>query len=144
MSAEQRIYNLIEVGWYMLDSNFDPVAFQSWRRRALECLTDLLGPDHAYATHFKHLQDQNERMSCLVGSGILTAAGEEVAQGRQGQANPDCPPCAAMAETRSANEFMPIPQVPGTSSDIESVKMAGETGEFRKMGRRRGQKKLRG
>jgi len=83
MSSEQRIYNLIEVGWYMLDSNFDPMAFQSWRRRALDCLTDLLGPDHTYANHFKHLQDQDERMSCLVGSGILTAAGEEVAQDRQ-------------------------------------------------------------
>jgi len=89
MSAERRIYNLIEVGWYMLDSNFDPVAFLSWRRRALECLTDLLGPDHTYSNHFKHLQDQNERMNCLVGSGILTAAREEVAQGHPEHASSD-------------------------------------------------------
>jgi len=82
MSVEQRIDSLIEAGWYMLDSNFDPIAFQSWRRRVLECLTDLLGPDHTYSNHFKHLHDQNEKMSCLAGSGILTAAREEVAQGR--------------------------------------------------------------
>jgi hypothetical protein len=82
MSVEQRIDNLIEAGWYMLDCNFDPAAFQTWRRRVLECLTDLLGPDHTYSNHFKHLNDQNEKMSCLAASGILTAAREQVVKDR--------------------------------------------------------------
>lgn len=43
MSVEQRIDDLIEAGWGVLDSDFDPVAFQRWRRRAFDCLTPWLG-----------------------------------------------------------------------------------------------------
>jgi hypothetical protein len=38
MSIEQRIDNLIAAGWYVLDSDFDPVAWQQWREQAFLCV----------------------------------------------------------------------------------------------------------
>jgi hypothetical protein len=44
MSIEAKIDDLIEAGWGVLNSAFDPVAFQQWRRMAFLCLTEMLGP----------------------------------------------------------------------------------------------------
>ncbi len=48
MCVEQRIDDLIEAGWGVLHSDFDPVAFQRWRRKAVDCITAVVGPDHVY------------------------------------------------------------------------------------------------
>ncbi len=61
MFVEKRIDDLIEAGWHVLDSDFDKAAFQHWRKQAVECLTDLLGPDHAYTRSFRnHVQSVEE------------------------------------------------------------------------------------
>ena len=39
MSIERRIDDLIEAGWGVVDSEFDPIAFHHWRRSALASLT---------------------------------------------------------------------------------------------------------
>ena len=46
MSIEERIDDLIEAGWGVLNSHFDPGAFQRWRQRAFDCLAAMFGPDH--------------------------------------------------------------------------------------------------
>ena len=74
MSVEERIDALIEAGWSMLDSDFDPFAFRRWRLTALDCLSDLLRPNHTYTLYFRTLIEQNEKLNCLAGGGILTAA----------------------------------------------------------------------
>jgi hypothetical protein len=72
MSTDGRIDNLIEAGWGVLDSDFDLVAFQRWRCRALDCLTALVGPDHVYTRQFG-------KRDLLVAGGILSAAKEQMA-----------------------------------------------------------------
>lgn len=52
MSIEGRIDTLIEVGWDVLDSDFNPVALQRWRRRAAGCLIAVVGPDQTYTRRF--------------------------------------------------------------------------------------------
>ena len=83
MSAEQRIDDLIEAGWGVLDSGFDPVAFQRWRRRAFDCLTAVVGPDHVYARHFQRFVRQEGEADLLIASGILSAAQEQMAGNNQ-------------------------------------------------------------
>jgi len=83
MSVEQRIDDLIEAGWGVLDSDFDPVAFQRWRRRAFDCLTAVVGPDHVYARHFEHFVRQEGEADLLIASGILSAAKEQMAGNEQ-------------------------------------------------------------
>ena len=39
MSVEQRMVDLIEADWGALDPDFDPIAFQVWRRSAFASLT---------------------------------------------------------------------------------------------------------
>jgi hypothetical protein len=39
MSVEQRRVDLIEADWGTLDPDFDPIAFQLWRRSAFASLT---------------------------------------------------------------------------------------------------------
>ncbi len=78
MTVEQRIDNLIEAGWYVLDSDFDATAFANWRRKALDCVTALLGPSHTYAHYFRDFVDEAETKSLLAGEGILVAAKEQM------------------------------------------------------------------
>jgi len=65
MSIERRIDDLIEAGWDVLDSDFDPVAFQRWRRSAFDCLTAMVGPDHVYTRHFGKLVRQGGKTDLL-------------------------------------------------------------------------------
>jgi len=62
----------------VLDSDFDPVAFQRWRRRAFDCLTALVGPDHVYTRHFENFVRQSGKRDLLVAGGILSAAKEQM------------------------------------------------------------------
>ena len=69
MATEESIDDLIEAGWCVLDSDFDPIAFHRWRRSAFHCLTDMLGPDHYYTRHFGNLLRQGEKVEELSCSG---------------------------------------------------------------------------
>ena len=84
MCVEKQIDDLIEAGWNVIDTDFDPVAFQHWRTRAVTCLSALLGSDHAYTKYFmSHLQEPKKN-NLLVGGGILTAASHELMKKCQG------------------------------------------------------------
>ncbi len=82
MSVEQRMVDLIEVDWGVLDPDFDPIAFQRWRRRAFASLTAMFGPDHVYTKHFEKLVRQGEKMDILAAGGILSAAQDQMACNR--------------------------------------------------------------
>jgi len=84
MAVEQRIDDLIEAGWGVLDSDFDPVAFQLWRRRAFDCLTAMVGPDHVYTRHFENFVQQGGETDLLAANGILSAAKEQAFCNRLG------------------------------------------------------------
>ena len=88
MAVEQRIDDLIEAGWGVLDSDFDPVAFQRWRRRAFDCLTALVGPDHVYTRHFENFVRQGGKTDLLAAGGILSAAKEQMVLQRTGWNRP--------------------------------------------------------
>jgi hypothetical protein len=77
MSVEQRIDDLIEAGWGVVDADFHPVAFQSWRRRAFDCLAAMYGPDHVYTRHFANCVQQAGKTDLLAAGGILSAAKEQ-------------------------------------------------------------------
>jgi hypothetical protein len=83
MAVEYRIDDVIEAGWGVLASDFDPVAFQLWRRRAFKCLTALVGPDHVYTRHFERFVRQEGEADLLLASGILSAAKEQAYCTRQ-------------------------------------------------------------
>jgi hypothetical protein len=89
MSVEQRIDDLIEAGWGVLDSDFDAVAFQRWRRRAFDCLTAMCGPDHVYTRHFERFVRQEGEADLLIASGILSAAKEQGSCNRLGPVKAD-------------------------------------------------------
>ena len=97
MSVEERIDDLIEAGWGVLDSDFDPVAFQRWRRRAFDCLTSAVGRDHVYTKHFERFVREEGKADILIASGILSAAKEQESCNRLGPAKVNgkgtsCPP----------------------------------------------------
>ena len=79
MTAEQSIDDLIEAGWHVLDSNFDATAFANWRKKALDCVTALLGPSHTYTCYFREFVEEGETESLMIGEGILAAAKEHLA-----------------------------------------------------------------
>ncbi|MFH1114248.1 MAG: hypothetical protein V1792_10030 [Pseudomonadota bacterium] len=78
MSVEQRIDDLIEAGWLVLDSDFDTVPFQHWRRKAVDCLTAVVGPDHVYTRQFENFVRQGGKTDLLAAGGILSAAKEQM------------------------------------------------------------------
>ncbi len=78
MSVEGRIDELIKAGWGVLDSDFDPAAFQNWRRKAFECLTAMFGPDHIYTKYFEHFVQQGDKANILAAGGVLVAAKQQV------------------------------------------------------------------
>ncbi len=77
MSVEQRIGDLIKAGWGVLEPDFDPRAFQHWRRSAFDCLNAMFGPDHVYTRHFENLVRQGGKTNLLAAGGILIAAKEQ-------------------------------------------------------------------
>ncbi len=58
MLLEKRIDDLIEAGWEVLTSDFDEKAFLNWRKRAVDCLTDLVGSEHMLHCLFQRLRDR--------------------------------------------------------------------------------------
>lgn len=83
MSIDSRIDDLIEAGWGVLDSDFDPVAFHQWRLGAFDCLTTVVGPDHVYMRYFERLVRQEGEADLLIASGILGAAKEQMTGNEQ-------------------------------------------------------------
>jgi hypothetical protein len=78
MTIEQRIDALIKAGWNVLETDFDPVAFQHWRLKAFECLAAMFGPDHVYTKYFEHFVEQGDRTNVLAAGGVLVAAKEQI------------------------------------------------------------------
>lgn len=79
MSIDWRIDELIEAGWGVLDSDFDPVVFHHWRLRAFDCINSLLGPNHVYTRQFENLVRQGGKRDLLVAGGLLSATKEQTA-----------------------------------------------------------------
>ena len=78
MKIEQRIDELIKAGWGVVESDFDPIAFQNWRLKAFECLNAMFGPDHVYTKYFQHFVEQGDRTNVLAAGGVLVAAKEQM------------------------------------------------------------------
>ncbi|HTY24482.1 MAG TPA: hypothetical protein VMC85_15200 [Desulfomonilaceae bacterium] len=88
MTVERRIDELIKAGWGVVDSDFDPVAFQHWRLRAFECLTAMFGRDHVYTKYFEHFVQKGDRTNFLAAGGVLVAAKEQIAETECGLSKP--------------------------------------------------------
>jgi hypothetical protein len=88
MSVEHRIDELIKAGWGVLESDFDQVAFQNWRRKAFECLTAMFGPDHIYTKYFEHFVQQGDKANVLAAGGVLVAAKQQVVSNEFGSIGP--------------------------------------------------------
>jgi len=79
MLPQHRIKNLIEAGWCIIDSPGDDHGSAQWKLQALDCLTELLGPDHIYVSYLRESCERVGRLSVLSGTGILDAAREQLA-----------------------------------------------------------------
>ncbi len=77
MKIDQQIDELIKAGWDVVDSDFDPVAFQHWRLKAFECLNAMFGSDHVYTKYFEHFVQQARKTNALAGEGVLAAAKQQ-------------------------------------------------------------------
>ncbi len=64
MLVDNMIDDLIEAGWYVLESDFDLKALSNWRKEAFECVTALMGPDHTYTQYFKDFVREVPRPEC--------------------------------------------------------------------------------
>lgn len=82
MYADKPIDDLIRAGWEVIESDYHAVAFQNWRQKAFDCLVQLMGPDHMYTQYFEHHIRQYEKQDLLAGTGILSAAREEMASSK--------------------------------------------------------------
>jgi hypothetical protein len=78
MNIEDRIDELIMAGWRVVDSDFDPVAFDQWRRKVFDCLKAMLGPDHVHTKHFRNFAKESHRTNILAAAGLLVAAKEQI------------------------------------------------------------------
>jgi hypothetical protein len=87
MTVEERIDDLIKAGWGGLDSDFDPGAFQRWRRRAFDCLAAMYGPNHLYTRHFEDFVRRGGKVDLLAARGILSAAKEQESCNSLGRSN---------------------------------------------------------
>jgi hypothetical protein len=74
MSIERENRRCDRSGLGVLDSDFDPIAFHQWRRRAFDCLSKMVGPNHPYTRHFGNLVQKGARTELLAAAGILSAA----------------------------------------------------------------------
>ncbi|MGC8603820.1 MAG: hypothetical protein ACP5VS_09045 [Desulfomonilaceae bacterium] len=74
LSYDQALDNLIELGYEVVDSDFDQIAFRKWRLQAIDCINKLLGPEHPYAKSFlDHVRNRDSETIFLVRGLIQTA-----------------------------------------------------------------------
>ncbi len=78
MKREYRLDELIKAACGVVDSDFDPIAFQYWRLKAFECLTEMFGPDHVYTKYFQQYVQKSDVTNLLAAGGILVAAKEHL------------------------------------------------------------------
>ena len=87
MKFEDEIDELIKAGWRVVESDFDPGAFQHWRLHAFECLNAMFGPDHVYTKYFEQFVKQEDKTHVLAAGGVLVAANEMVKEMEGAPAN---------------------------------------------------------
>ncbi len=78
MLAQRRIKDLIEAGWCIVDAPDNDHRFAQWKQQALDCLIQLVGPDHAYISYLRESFGRAGKLSVLSGTGILDAAREQL------------------------------------------------------------------
>ena len=78
LSTQENFEGLIKAGWDVLERDFDENTFLEWRKRAVEYLTEILGPEHYYTQRFGNKILQAETMGVLSGAGLLSAAREQM------------------------------------------------------------------
>ncbi len=78
METERRLDELIKAASGVVDSDFDPIAFQYWRLQAFECLTAMFGADHIYTKYFQQYVQKSGLTNLLAASGVLVAAREHL------------------------------------------------------------------
>ena len=76
-----RVDELLAAGWEAADQEFDPGLFLQWKDLSIECLAALLGHEHVYCEQFRDLVGDEDKMSLLIGTGILAATVEYLANG---------------------------------------------------------------
>ncbi len=86
------IDNLIESGWEVLQSEFEPRAFTNWKMRAFQWLYAVMGPDHPYTEYFNTFVTRPQYTDLLAGQRILNAVREQMARPRR-IGSPDRHPC---------------------------------------------------
>ncbi len=89
MSCEKALDDLIEAGWRVIEKDFEPDAFLAWRKRALDLVVILAGPEHPYAQFFNAFVAKEVKNSLLAGAGILEAAREQFLAGTLGSDHVD-------------------------------------------------------
>jgi hypothetical protein len=75
MTSIERIDRLIEAGFRIVETDFEPGAVQDWSEKALDYLSTELGPEHTYTRRFRKYVGP-ERVAVLAGGGVLVAARE--------------------------------------------------------------------
>ena len=78
MYSGKRLDDLIEAGWHVVDTEFDAKALYYWRKKALDFLTDFVGPDHACTQSFRDCIQQTTQFDPLDRSDIFAAAGNDI------------------------------------------------------------------
>lgn len=81
LRTEQNFERLIKAAWDVTARDFDETAFLEWRNRAVEYLTEMLGPDHYYTQSFGDGVSQGKAKGILSGIGVLSAAKEQMFNG---------------------------------------------------------------
>ncbi len=75
---ERKIDQLVQVGLQAFKDDLDMEAIHQWKTKALQLLVDQLGPSHYYTRYFLDHIRKSENQNLLTGSGILSAAKEEI------------------------------------------------------------------
>jgi hypothetical protein len=73
MCVPKVLDDLIDAGWQVIESDFDPNAFITWRKCARDYVVTLMGPDHPYAQFLDEFLDKEAKTSALAVAGILEA-----------------------------------------------------------------------
>ena len=76
----KKLDDLIETARHAVNTDFDMQTIYQWKKQSLDFLAEHLGHDHFYTRNFKNYMDEVEQQNLLTGSGILTAAKEEMRQ----------------------------------------------------------------
>jgi hypothetical protein len=78
MNTENRIDELIMAGWRVVDSDFDPVAFDHRRLKTFDGLRSMLGPDRVHTKYFENFVKESHRTNILAKGGVIVAAKEQI------------------------------------------------------------------